>query len=62
MDFYAVEAGLVNGILRRLPVQACVILDLGDSKLVRNVGGALERDGRWRDELEGGVFRLQLGE
>ena len=62
MDFYAVEAGLMNRVLRRLPVQLSVLLDLGDSEFVRDVRGALKRDGRRRDKLEGRVLRLKLGE
>ena len=62
VDLDAVKAGLVYSVLRRLAVQSCILLDFSHSKLVRNVGGALERDGRWRDKLEGRVLRLKLGE
>ena len=62
VDLDAVEAGLVHGILRRLAIQLRVLLDLGHGELMRDVRGALKRDGRRRNELKGRVFRLKLRE
>ena len=62
MDLDAVKASLVDGILRRLAIEACVLLDLGDSEFVRDVRCPFERDGRRRDKVKGRVFRLKLRE